>query len=330
VALDVDDELRGLVLVERDLAEPRGRAGLQYALLPLGIPGQEPIDAVVHAHLHEHALLQLHRRERAHEVEQHLRLAEREEAALTQREVEPADNLTLRLVVEVHQRVAAEQQVDPRNRRVIEQVVAAEDHAAAQVLLEYPSAGRLVEVLVAQLGRQCFDLAVGVGRLAGGVQLFLVHVGRVDLDAVAELFPAHRLGKQDRDRVAFLARRAAGAPDADLAGGGLRVVDHRRHDVARQEVERLTIAEERRDVDQDRVEQLGELVLVDLEIVEVRGVGVDPDRGHPLVDAARERCPFVRGEVEPAGVLQVFEEALEFRGRRIAVFHSIFAANGLD
>ena len=54
-----------------------------------------------------------------------------------QREVQAAEDLRLGLGVEVHQGVAADQQVDPGDRRVLHQVVAAEDHRAAQVLPEH-------------------------------------------------------------------------------------------------------------------------------------------------------------------------------------------------
>jgi hypothetical protein len=53
---------------------------------------------------------------------------------VVQREVEAGEDPRLRLGVEVHQRVAADQQVDARDRRVLDQVVPAEDHRAAQVL----------------------------------------------------------------------------------------------------------------------------------------------------------------------------------------------------
>ena len=49
----------------------------------------------------------------------------------------------LRLGVEVHQRVAAHEQVDPRDRGVLHEVVAPEDHRPAQVLAEDVPAARL-------------------------------------------------------------------------------------------------------------------------------------------------------------------------------------------
>ena len=63
-------------------------------------------------------------------------------------EVESAQDLRLRLGGEVHERVAADEQVDPRDRCVLDEVVAAEDHAAAQVLAEHVAlVGPLEEAL---------------------------------------------------------------------------------------------------------------------------------------------------------------------------------------
>jgi hypothetical protein len=48
-------------------------------------------------------------------------------------------DLRLRLVIEIHERVSAEQQVHARNRRIVEQIVPPEYYAPAQVLFEDPA-----------------------------------------------------------------------------------------------------------------------------------------------------------------------------------------------
>jgi hypothetical protein len=80
-------------------------------------------------------------------------LAEEQHAGRGEREVEPREDPRLRLGVEVHQRVAAQQQVDPRDRGVLHQVVPPEDHRAAQVLAEMVTTAAVLEVPVEQLGR---------------------------------------------------------------------------------------------------------------------------------------------------------------------------------
>src|SRR5207302_4198916 len=65
------------------------------------------------------------------------------------------------------------------------------------------------------------------------------------------------------------------------------------------------------DVDQDGVEELGELVgvgfQVDLVLAQVLGV----DRLHPLLDAAQEGGRLVAGEIEAPVLPEVFEQPLE-------------------
>jgi hypothetical protein len=68
--------------------------------------------------------------------QQHFGLAEEQIATGTQGEVEPVDDLGLRLDVEVHQGIAADQQVEPGDRGVAGDVVAAEDHSSAQLGVE--------------------------------------------------------------------------------------------------------------------------------------------------------------------------------------------------
>ena len=64
----------------------------------------------------------------------------------------------------------------------------------------------------------------------------------------------------------------------------------------------LRIAEEARRVDQERVEQLGELFAMQLEIVDVVVVALGADGHHPLGDATLDRRPLVAREVEAADV----------------------------
>src|SRR5205085_8922878 len=66
-----------------------------------------------------------------------LRLAEEEVAALAEGEVEARQDSSLRVGVEVHQRVAAHEDVDAGDGRVLHQIVPPEDHGAPQVLAEY-------------------------------------------------------------------------------------------------------------------------------------------------------------------------------------------------
>ena len=86
--------------------------------------------------LHEHAALDVDRLEEARAAVQRLRLAEHEVAAWPQGEEEVAEDPLLRLLAEVHQRVARDEEVDARDGRILKQVVAAEDDGAAEAVAE--------------------------------------------------------------------------------------------------------------------------------------------------------------------------------------------------
>ena len=185
----------------------------------------------------------------------HLGLAEHQDAAVAQREVEVAEDVRLRLRVEVHQRVAAHEHVEPRDRRVVDEVVAAEDQRAPQVGPERVPLAVALEVSLAQLRGHVLELTGRVRpRRARGERL-LVDVGRVDLHAPLVVLVAERLAQQHGDRVRLLPGGAPGAPHADRLVGRLAHQQLRQALVA-QVLPGRRVAEEVRDVDQQRVEQL--------------------------------------------------------------------------
>lgn len=158
--------------------------------------------------------------------------------------------------------------------------------------------------------RDILDLAREVGPVAGVVQGRLVDVGGIDLDPPAEGGVSHNAREHHRHRVRLLARRASGAPHPDRI---LRPARGKklRHDLVRHVFPRLGITEEPAGVDQQRVEQLGELFAVELQVVEVVLGALRPDRTHPLGDPALDGRALVAGEVEAARLLDERQERLE-------------------
>jgi hypothetical protein len=193
----------------------------------------------------------------------HLGLAEDQDAAVAQGEVEVAEDVRLRLRVEVHQRVAADEQVELRDRRVLDEVVAAEDQRAPQVGPERAALAVALEVALAQLRRHVLELTRRVRPLARRGERLLVDVGRVDLHAPLEVLVAERLAQEHGDRVRLLPGRASGAPHADRLVGRLGRQQLRQARVA-QVLPGRRVAEEVRDVDQQRVEQRRVLLGMDL------------------------------------------------------------------
>ena len=124
LSVAVDDELRDRDRLEAGVADER--------------IGREPDERVFRGRqLHarrsfarrfcEDSALQVDRHEEVAARRERFRLPEEEEPALSQGEVEARQDAPLRFRVEVHERVAREQQRDPRDRRILDQVVAAED-----------------------------------------------------------------------------------------------------------------------------------------------------------------------------------------------------------
>ncbi len=147
--------------------------------------------------------------------EEHLGPAEDRVTRRIEREVEPLDDPRLCLRVEVHQRVAAEEQVDPRNGRVLQQIVAAENHRPAQVAVHHEGAVDRIEILADHLFRHITDLTWRVGCGAGLRQRLLVRVGGVDLHAVSQRGRPDGFGEQHRQGIRFLPGGATGAPHTD-------------------------------------------------------------------------------------------------------------------
>ena len=74
--------------------------------------------------------------------------AEQEEPTVVEGEVKPVQHPRLGFRVQVHQGVPAGEQIDPGDRRVVDEVVPAEDHLSAQVLTEDVKPVAALEILL--------------------------------------------------------------------------------------------------------------------------------------------------------------------------------------
>src|SRR5262249_47764432 len=119
-----------------------------------------------------------------------------------------------------------------------------------------------------------------------------------------------RFGEEHGERVRLFPGGAAGAPDADRVVRPL-VGNDPRDDVLGKEVPRGRIPEEGRDVDEDGVEKVWELVRVDFEVVGVGGEAFDAQNLHAAEDAAHQTRALVGAEVEAAGPLEVIQQRVE-------------------
>src|SRR5262249_16391856 len=129
---------------------------------------------------------------------------------------------------------------------------------------------------------------------------------------IAKHVVAERLAEEDRCGERLLAGRTARRPDPDRRRPRPVLEDARDH-LGLDEPPRLRIAEELGDVDQDRVEELGELVAVVTEIRLVVLERLRADQVHSLLEAASEARPLVERVVEAAGVPNALEQLFERR-----------------
>ena len=221
---------------------------------------------------------------------QHLGLAEKEQTFVIQCKMKAGDDARLRFRVEVHQRVPADEQIEPRNRRILNEIEATEDHRAAKLAFHHELVGvRVLEILRAELcrhGRNRFSVVNAMPCLGERIG---IDIGGVDFHAIAKALLAERLGEQHGDAVRFFARRASDAAHANGISGPLRF-QHPWNDFARHVVPGGGVAEKGGDVDEDRIEKRHKLLGMHLEIVLIVFVGLDVlDGRHPLQDAARQR-----------------------------------------
>ncbi len=190
--------------------------------------------------------------------------SQKQVAAGLQREMEQREDGLLRVRLEVDQQVAAGDQIELRERRVANQVVRREDDALADVLRDVIAVRLEREVALEALRADAGQLLLAVDAGAGDFERRLVHVGRENLDV--RILPArhHLFVQQDGDRVGLLAGGAARHPDPDLIVAGIAPgpLDDLGDDFLLEDLERLVVAKESGDADQQIFVQRVELARV--------------------------------------------------------------------
>src|SRR6266576_389932 len=264
----------------------------------------------------EDPMLQLDRGEELASPQEHFGLAQEEVALLGQGVVEAGQDLGLCLRFEVHECVTRDQQIDPGDRRILQEVVAPKDDRTAQVAAEEEMIALGLEVFLPQGGRDFLQVLGGGSALARPGQRVVVDVGGINLGSLPVLHDAKRFAEQHGDAVGLFAGGDACAPDADRLERCLARNDPG-EDFLLQVFPRLGISKVTGHVDEDGVEEGGEFVGVRLQVFDIIGIIFDADLRHPLGDPAYQRRPFVAAEVEATGVPNVLQKTRKVGTHRL-------------
>jgi hypothetical protein len=209
--------------------------------------------------------------------------------------VKAAEHLLLRRRLQVDQHVPAADEVDARERRVLDDVVVREHHRLAQLGHDLVVFAVRDEEAGQPLGRDLGDRLFVVQRARRDPERAVVHVGREDLERSAAL--RRKLIEQDRERVDLFAGRAACDPHPERHV--LRPSrEQRRQYLALEQIERLFVAEEPRHADQEIAVQDVELFVLALEPRDVVIDVGDVRQLQPALDPASDRARLVVREVD--------------------------------
>jgi len=153
------------------------------------------------------------------------------------------------------------------------------------------------------LRRDVLGDAFGVAAVARELQRFVVDVPGEDQHPRARVLPQNLLSDQDRQRVRFLAGRAAGRPHPE---GPVQLCDvHEARDhITGEYGECLRVPEEVRHADEQIAEQLVRLARAIVQALDVRRDRCRLEHLHAPLDAPHQRRRLIAPEVMPRLVQQ--------------------------
>ena len=260
---------------------------------------QEPPDPLLRVHGQE---LRLNRGDR-------LGRAEEQHPVAAQRILQPPQRALLGIDAQIDQEVAAGHQVDPREGRIRQEVVPREDHALPQLAAhQVPPIGSL-EIALEELRRHLGRDAVGIAAGRGDLDVGRVDVGGEDLDPGPDPETVAGVERKDAQRIGLFPRGGGGRPEPQRRAA-LMGIAQQRLDHGHQRRERLRVAEEAGDRNQDLAAQHVHLGPVGFQQVAVfRKLG-DAAQHHPPLDAAPDRAGLVIAEVDPGRAAQAAQDVV--------------------
>ena len=223
--------------------------------------------------------------------------------------MEDIEDTLLRFPVEIDQQVAAGNQVHPRKRGILQQIVRGEQH-----LFPYFTPNAIAAVLLDEEPLQSFFVDIGFDRSgviarSRGPDCFFAEIARENLDRRRRFERRGVLEQQHGEGVRFFSGCARRHPHPHrvrrpLPGEKVR-------DVCLQRVERLTITEEIRDRDEHVLQQRPGLPGVSLQKADVACQILDPVDLHSPPDPAQNRGPLVASEIAAGPRAQKYQDLAE-------------------
>ena len=226
--------------------------------------------------------------------------------------MEDRHHLLLQHRPEVDEHVAAADEVEPRERRVLRQVLAREHAHFADRLRDLVAAIHLDEEPPEPIGADLGQTAFGVESRPRLLDRRVADVGAEYLNRVGAAPIAEVLEQHDGHRVDLLAGRASGNPDADRLAPGL-VCQHLHQVFVLERLERIRLAEEPGDVDEDVLVERLQFRRISLEVLEVLLEALQFAQDHAAEDPPLDRRVLVEGEVHAARVLEQAKDLVQLR-----------------
>ena len=227
--------------------------------------------------------------------------------------VEAADGTGLQRDAEIDQHVAAGDQIELREWRILEHAVHREHAHLANFPHRTVESAVLDEPFGAAFRRHAGQRRLAIARHPCGRDRPLVDVGAEDLRLRRGCLPVHQLFEHDRQGIDLLPAGTAGDPDADRVGRALAGQDFRQHRFLHG-MEGGGIAKELGDTHQQVAEQPVDLLRLALHQLDQASHRGDALGVHAAQDAARQRRSLVAAEIMPHAAAQQGADLGEQRG----------------
>ncbi len=211
----------------------------------------------------EDAPLQIERHKQTGVRKQHFGLAQHQKALGLERKMKAIQDVVLRLGIKVHQGVAADEQVNARDGRVLHQIMPPEDDRAPQVFAEGIGLVMVIKVFFEKPFRDIRHFSGGIGRLPGSLQRVFVKVGSVNLDTLGEAFYPQPLRNNHGGGISLLPGGTTRAPDTDHLVLAVERLQNGQHFLSHK-VPGGFITKETRHINQNRIKQMGILIMMHL------------------------------------------------------------------